>query len=956
MSEEKLLQEIGELFGRFRVDPGDNSPGSSRTGQVISFTDRIKDLTGKNYDQQTGPFSSFNPRNYPFFSGPLVTEFNSGRFYNWQKKVISALSDKKDVYVVAPPGGGKTTPLMAHWMVNMFLRGKNGCVRTSVPLDEVFSNGSPAKNEVVSRWSDIFSALFTGKYLNGQDAPRVLFITPIRVLSFEQAEKFQEYLLDLLLFFVTICMKHADVLSDENKSLETKIQFLRNEDITTAKIVANVLGKVSPDVAKHFFPKKDGEINIDRWALEFTQKLITVKTGGGSGDFNSRPEESIVTIATYGAAKNFIGKIMNTVKFIVYDEAHLYMPSDFSETDNQVSQSQEITAASDAYKIIKTIISKSDVQLAFLSGTINPVSAENFSDYLNGRYSRRMVVCKTEKGDPQAVNKTQLRVIPDDSLRNDDNIINNVVRWVNREEKGNAVIFFSKARIEKIVSGAKKKLSQSNLNDISNRSNSVDRVKEEQIKRYRRSLAYTNMDSSEIEKKVQEFIKREYPTTQQQHIGRIMSKPGANQIENKDLRDAVAYGIGYIYTQDDEAVSPEDRRMGKSGISEKDKRIVADLFSNGKIYALLATPSIGIGVNVSIRNMYIPTLNKFTGSGKDFSGSIQLNNRREMSQLINRAGRGKVNISGLYTPQEFVPYLRDITLMTNDDFPLVPAIDIRKSDDLQDVIMRLRWAATSSNGSMSKLRRAYGMAKSAAVKTGTILSRFASFLTAHKLPKTPGAQSASIQSSDRNLDELMKRISAEVDNVNYYNSNILKANLDSVEQQLDRRVGHVYKFEEILKQRREIYDRSVSNLTSEEKQKMLKKMATTEANIDKAKRNLFKEYHEIKKKINESISGLEKNLESTPENSQRILELNKIKKKIEERHSKLERIPDLMDEIRNKQEQIRTIDNEISNLRNNQQLDPNLNRDFIRELEISKLEKQRLINELNSQIQKLRNP
>ena len=32
---------------------------------------------------------------------------------------------QNDIYVVAPPGGGKTTPLMAHYIVDLLMSGSN---------------------------------------------------------------------------------------------------------------------------------------------------------------------------------------------------------------------------------------------------------------------------------------------------------------------------------------------------------------------------------------------------------------------------------------------------------------------------------------------------------------------------------------------------------------------------------------------------------------------------------------------------------------------------------------------------------------------------------------------------------------------------------------------------------------------------------------------------------------
>ena len=334
---------------------------------------------------------------------------------------------------------------------------------------------------------------------------------------------------------------------------------------------------------------------------------------------------------------------------------------------------------------------KKDAQIAFLSGTIHPVSAENFCDFLNKRYGRKLAVVSTERGDTEAGNKTELHVIPDDALKSEKEQVNRVVNWVQRGEKGNAIILFSKRKINNLVQEAIKRLSQKDIRyDFNTPTN--DRAKKEKIDRYRRALAYSNPNASaeEIKQMVDEFTKKEFPSSQQDEIEKIKNKPGAMMIENKSLRTAVSYGIGYIYTKDD--VEPGDQRADyytdTQAISENDKLIVANLFSEGKINVLIATAAIGIGVNVSIKNMYIPSCMKFERN-KHNEGRMDLNNKREMSQLINRTGRGKTPISGIYTPSEFVPFLQSVVMSGAENFNVVPAISIRHSDNLQTVLLNL---------------------------------------------------------------------------------------------------------------------------------------------------------------------------------------------------------------------------------------------------------------------------
>jgi len=240
------------------------------------------------------------------------------QFYNWQKRVLERLQNtNNDIYVVAPPGGGKTTPLMAHYIVDIFMGGKDGNMPSLNP-DGIFGQ---FRREIIQNWSNIFHGLLSGKYMNGNQVPKCLFITPIRVLSFEQAEGFQEYFIDLILFLKSLMLKCSK--RNNNESFAAYIGRLKsNSKSNIDPIVGNVFGSLGEEMHN----KMNGNENrFNSFAKQFTESLICVKTGGGNGQFNDNPDNAIVSIATYGSAKNFISRLSKTVKFIVFDEAHLYM-------------------------------------------------------------------------------------------------------------------------------------------------------------------------------------------------------------------------------------------------------------------------------------------------------------------------------------------------------------------------------------------------------------------------------------------------------------------------------------------------------------------------------------------------------------------------------------------------------------------------------------------------------
>lgn len=313
MENNKIISEVSELFGGYKLANGD----------IVDFITRSEEIAGKNFNDFNAPQIKNQEFSNPFLSGPAMTAFTQTRFYGWQKKIIQILEDKNDVYVVAPPGGGKTTPLMAYWFVNLFLQGKQADMKSLSPSVLL---SDKLDGYVINAWSNIFSAILTKKYSNGMDAPKVLFITPIRVLSFEQAEAFQDLFLDLFVFLQSLFLYLPSDIMDTTKKFQEKMDFLKNTKTNICQVLYSVFSKLPEKMFNLFLISPDGKSEFENWVKQYVlNELISVKTGGGSGDFASSPENVLVVIATYGAAKNFINKIVSTVKFIVYDEAQKMM-------------------------------------------------------------------------------------------------------------------------------------------------------------------------------------------------------------------------------------------------------------------------------------------------------------------------------------------------------------------------------------------------------------------------------------------------------------------------------------------------------------------------------------------------------------------------------------------------------------------------------------------------------
>jgi superfamily II DNA helicase RecQ len=118
----------------------------------------------------------------------------------------------------------------------------------------------------------------------------------------------------------------------------------------------------------------------------------------------------------------------------------------------------------------------------------------------------------------------------------------------------------------------------------------------------------------------------------------------------------------------------------------KDVKVVEQLFKSGKIYFLLATTAVGVGVNLAVRNIYVPSIMMYSqgGYGKMDTSTLV--------QLINRAGRGASNITvaNIFCHPDDVVW---ITTLINSGDPsqhvnAIPFKDKKDPDSLINIFKR----------------------------------------------------------------------------------------------------------------------------------------------------------------------------------------------------------------------------------------------------------------------------
>lgn len=572
---------------------------------------------------------------------------------DWQHRMFRSLN-YKDLYVAARPGAGKTLPYTCFWLSHILGLG-------------VVSGGDPKSYSKYVRILDIL--------LNEPErVAKLVVLVPIRSLATQTAEEFKRAFAGILSSYIGkflqiaidtrpftkiknyegVYKQHRDRILrvinpdlvhiiNEKERLFREFQDLRDEQERLKRNNQVMQGsfekerrinELSKQLDEKFYQAAQNGLNKVISGLRGDYAFVAERTGlGTSGDIRRAP----VLVTIYESGLKAIKEAgEKNVALLVCDEAHL------TQKDKNENDPRSYNIAGALYDILKAMRGV-NYRLLFLSGTANPNSAKNLAKYINSAFERNIEVVDTPS---TASNPSDVQIVANDSLY-DERYLLNLIKSPNNPS--NVIIIFSKKKIDDLTAKALKgSISNKTLQQIEGG--------------YHQRTGYSSM---------YKIPERRYGTPDQtinpknmdfQKMASIASKgKEAADIHDKVLRLAVQSGFGYIYRLDDDARDFDQRKH--------DNHIVARLFQEKKIKTILSTDAVGIGMNISVQNMYIPSIMKPTGSGQR-----KEMNPAQLAQLLHRTGRMAFKASRIYTPAKFIGSVKSAFDMSPSDF--TPTITI----------------------------------------------------------------------------------------------------------------------------------------------------------------------------------------------------------------------------------------------------------------------------------------
>lgn len=445
-----------------------------------------------------------------------------------------------------------------------------------------------------------------------QNIPQVLWLVPIRNLGVNIEEEMTERFASIILQILN--RAGGTIPNPVDGNLINLIFNNPNLDINVIiKALGNFGGGKSRDLLLGILALNHNQVPSDKipefktvlgqLVKSFIENALVgrIQEGLNSTKLDSGKLKPFV-ISIYESSKHVI-KDMDKLRLIIFDEAQRIQGGE--EPDDQ-------RAAQIGDSIHKVLFHENgrNAQIAMLSGSTSKATASNIVHYFNVTYKRRFDTGPYQTPE-NVTNPADIRVFPMANL--DDKftqlrIIQTALAGGNLRKGGIVFVIFGKNKINQLIDQIApteagyihpgKKLSTT------------------------RGAIYSKSDVSQV------------------------TKPGdINDIKDDRLRRAASHGLGYLYRP--EELTPD---------RERDTTIVQNLFRAGVIRVLFATDAVREGMNITCKEMYIPTIINPSNGKEMEAGSL--------AQLINRAGRKEGTYATIYTDSKFVG---DITYALSKD-------------------------------------------------------------------------------------------------------------------------------------------------------------------------------------------------------------------------------------------------------------------------------------------------
>ena len=389
----------------------------------------------------------------------------------------------------------------------------------------------------------------------------------------------------------------------------------------------------------------------------------------GSGSIGNVTRDLYFSVCTYPFAPKIIE--VQQPNIVVIDELQQYFPI-YQNKQDEIEKAEQFT---DTLRAVPESSS-----LILLTGSMNRESCDLIREFINKKFNRRLIYVNQ----PDARNRAKINIIPHKSMKRDEDLQNIVKNCVHQRSDGNCIVVFNVDR--KVIGVAQhliKVLPQRSIEAVTGVRPTIDDSKiykqsDTDVNVISRNLSLNqaiNHLSNEYEQPqfianwLQHMLNTPADPQNYQHMF-DRSKNNPNQFENISdplLARCILCGFGYLA-----GGSRRDRKM-----TNRDIMIVQNLFKKGKIFCLLATDMIGVGTTLTIKNLYIPTLQKAGGEGG--YGPID---DSSLVQLLHRAGRSGDITANIFCDESNFSRIYHI-INSNPEDNIDPVIFGGKSSDFE---------------------------------------------------------------------------------------------------------------------------------------------------------------------------------------------------------------------------------------------------------------------------------
>lgn len=392
--------------------------------------------------------------------------------------------------------------------------------------------------------------------------------------------------------------------------------------------------------------KLDNSLNerLERRIESYIRDNLLYVKSGNQDEGNSK--RALITICITESLNNL--NLINdkaNLKMFFIDEAHEmnYSMSVSSSGDSYGRNIKALDELTNKVNIIKRVFKaisekNNGERIIFATGTINPESADMMVKYINKNYKRKMVlfdqgsVAKSFGENPDK-NASNITIRTDNNLNNPAYLTKLLT---SPRSTNNLIVLLSKKMIASICEAALKKVYPRNSSDIN------ELKKQFEIPGFHKNIR--TISDLALSDRIGANL-----------VNKVKFEPKVEEISDPFLKQCVLCGFGYIVRNDKD---PNDPRTAH------DQMIVSELFSKGKIHTLLATTSVGIGVNIKVETMYIPDPTLPNSS----TFEVKKNGLDELSQLLNRTGRADFKYSYIVTTDRSKSLIEKALSSTPDDF------------------------------------------------------------------------------------------------------------------------------------------------------------------------------------------------------------------------------------------------------------------------------------------------